>query len=170
MAKISNLTFYQSPMGWLQIADDDTFITGISLINEPKENQLPSPLGRLATKELTEYFNGRRQNFTLPINPQGTEFQKNVWQQLRQIPYGQTASYKDIAQAIGNPKACRAVGMANNKNPILIVIPCHRVIGADGSLVGFGGGLPAKKFLLNLEKTAPVTAEPPIFSQKNNPA
>ena len=91
-------------------------------------------------------------DFSLPLSPVGTKFQKRVWEALQSIPYGQTRSYGEIAAQIGNPKACRAVGGANNKNPIMIFIPCHRVIGADGSLVGFGGGLPAKRYMLDLEK------------------
>ena len=105
-----------------------------------------------AAKQLTEYFAGKRREFDLPLDFTGTGFQKKVWAALLTIPYGETRSYGEIAKQIGNPKACRAVGMANNRNPIAIICPCHRVIGADGSLVGFGGGLPAKQFLLDLEK------------------
>lgn len=99
-----------------------------------------------------EYFNGQRKSFDLPLNPKGTEFQKKVWNALLNIPYGSTCSYKDIAVNIGNEKACRAVGGANNKNPIFIIIPCHRVIGKNGSLVGYGGGLDIKLKLLELEQ------------------
>lgn len=106
----------------------------------------------LACQQLEEYFQGNRKTFDVPVHMKGTPFQQSVWNALREIPYGETRSYKEIAQAIGNPKACRAVGMANNRNQILIIVPCHRVIGADGSLVGFGCGLNAKKYLLNLEK------------------
>lgn len=106
----------------------------------------------LACQQLEEYFQGNRKRFDVPIHMSGTPFQQSVWRALQEIPYGETRSYKDIAAAIGNPKACRAVGMANNRNEILILVPCHRVIGADGSLVGFGCGLDAKKYLLNLEK------------------
>lgn len=105
-----------------------------------------------ALQQLDEYLSGRRQTFDLPLAPQGTPFQQSVWRALCAIPYGYTASYKQVASAIGNPKAMRAVGMANNRNPIAIFIPCHRVIGADGSLVGFGGGLDIKRALLALEK------------------
>lgn len=103
-------------------------------------------------KQLEEYFSGKRQTFDLLLNPQGTEFQKKVWQCLTKIPYGETACYKDIAAAVGNPKASRAVGMANNKNPIPIIIPCHRVIGKNGKLVGYAGGLDIKRKLLKYEK------------------
>ena len=102
--------------------------------------------------QLKEYFAGRLQNFKVKMHLEGTDFQLRVWQELQQIPYGKTASYGQIAKQIGNPKACRAVGGANNKNPIPIIIPCHRIIGNDGSLTGFGGGLELKKDLLRLEK------------------
>ena len=101
--------------------------------------------------QLTEYLKGERKTFDLPLNPHGTEFQKRVWKALCEIPYGETRTYKQIAEAIGNPKAVRAVGMANNRNPLLIVVPCHRVIGADGKLVGYAAGLDKKAFLLRLE-------------------
>lgn len=115
----------------------------------------PSPsdaIAQAAIKQLREYFDGLRQNFTLPLDPHGTEFQRRVWKALCEIPYGETQSYAEIASAVGNPKACRAVGLANHRNPISILIPCHRVIGADGSLVGYGGGLNIKRSLLELEQ------------------
>ena len=102
-------------------------------------------------KQLKEYFSGARKRFDLPLHVMGTAFQKRVWRQLCQIPFGQTASYKEIAEKIGKPKAMRAVGQANHRNPIPIIIPCHRIIGADGHLVGFGGGLDKKRFLLSHE-------------------
>ncbi len=102
--------------------------------------------------QLCEYFSGKRKSFTIKYELSGTDFQKKVWNALCDIPYGQTRSYKDIAIAIGNGNACRAVGLANNKNPISILIPCHRVIGSSGKLVGYGGGLDMKEFLLTLEK------------------
>lgn len=104
-----------------------------------------------AVRQLNEYFEGRRKTFKLKLKPSGTEFQLAVLDALLEIPYGQTASYQEIAESIGRPKAVRAVGAANGRNPLPIVIPCHRVIGADGSLTGFGGGLPAKQYLLQLE-------------------
>lgn len=102
--------------------------------------------------EILEFLDGKRKEFTFDIEPEGTDFQKKVWKALRDIPYGETRTYKDIAIAIGNEKACRAVGLANNRNPIVFAIPCHRVIGSNGKLVGFGGGLDVKQQLLNLEK------------------
>ncbi len=103
-------------------------------------------------RELNEYFDGYRQNFSLPRDLRGTDFQLKCWRALLDIPYGQTCSYRDIAQAIGHPNAFRAVGMANNRNPIAIVVPCHRVIASDGSLCGYGGGLDIKRKLLDLEQ------------------
>lgn len=105
-----------------------------------------------ATRQLTEFFAGNRKDFDLPLTLTGTDFQMSVWQALQTIPYGETRSYKDIAILIGNPKASRAVGLANNRNPISIIVPCHRVIGQNGSLTGYGGGLAAKEYLLELEK------------------
>ncbi|HXG89568.1 MAG TPA: methylated-DNA--[protein]-cysteine S-methyltransferase [Vicinamibacterales bacterium] len=102
--------------------------------------------------ELKAYFAGALQSFTTPVAPQGTPFQRAVWEQLRKIPYGETISYGELARRLGNPKAVRAVGLANGSNPISILIPCHRVIGSNGSLVGYGGGLPIKQALLALER------------------
>lgn len=110
-----------------------------------------SSINNKALEELLLYFDGKLKQFTVPLDMRGTDFQKKVWQQLLKIPYGKTASYGDIARAIGKPGASRAVGGANNKNPLPIVVPCHRVVGSDGSLVGYGGGLEIKKFLLRLE-------------------
>jgi O-6-methylguanine DNA methyltransferase len=104
-----------------------------------------------AAEQLRDYFSGARKEFSLKLLMKGTEFQRKVWAALAEIPFGETRSYKDIAQAVKNPKGVRAVGMANNRNPIPIVVPCHRVIGSDGSLIGYGGGLDVKKFLLKLE-------------------
>jgi methylated-DNA-[protein]-cysteine S-methyltransferase len=106
--------------------------------------------------QLRAYFEGELKQFDLPLAPVGTTFQLRVWHALRAIPYGEVASYKSIAEAVGNPRAVRAIGAANGKNPIPIVIPCHRVIGSDGSLTGFGGGLETKKLLLDLERRSPV--------------
>ncbi len=105
-------------------------------------------------RQLTEYFAGERTSFDLPLRPHGSDFELAVWAQLRQIPYGETRSYGYVATAVGEPGGAQAVGAANGRNPLAIVVPCHRVIGADGSLVGFGGGLPRKRFLLDLEQRA----------------
>ena len=111
-----------------------------------------TPLLRQAAQQLREYFAGTRREFTLPLAPEGTDFQKKVWEALRTIPYGETRTYKQIAEQIGHNKSFRAVGMANNRNPISVVVPCHRVIGYDGKLTGYAGGLDAKERLLGIEQ------------------
>lgn len=141
---------FNSKIGKLYIEEKNNKIIRLSFFKiqgEEKETELIKE----TCNQLSEYFEGTRKYFNLPINPQGTIFQKKVWKELTKIPYGQTRSYKDIAHAIGNPKAYRAVGMANNKNPITIIIPCHRVIGKNGKLTGYAGGLDLKRFLLTLE-------------------
>lgn len=152
--------FYLSPIGLLKIHTTEQGLCAIEFLGEgvlPKEKSVssPHPLLQQAVRELDEYFRGERRVFTLPLAPQGTPFQHSVWEALQRIPYGTTCSYGEIAATIGNPRASRAVGMANNKNPLPILIPCHRVIGADGRLVGYGGGLDIKKKLLALEQRPP---------------
>jgi len=120
---------------------------GVSVVREDRRNEQ-------AKKQLQEYFSGERSAFDLPLVMYGTPFQKTVWKQLTKIPYGQTRTYKEIAQAIGTTKAVRAIGGANHRNPIPIVVPCHRVIGTNGALVGYSAGLPIKEFLLELEKAS----------------
>ncbi len=153
---MSNVFYYESELGTIGIAEGNDMITHLFFENEkfPKEKyeELETPILKEAGKQLKEYFNGARREFNLPLEPVGTEFMLRVWKALQEIPYGETRSYKEIAAKAGNSKACRAVGMANNRNPIAIVIPCHRVIGANGDLVGYGGGLDKKTFLLDLEK------------------
>lgn len=147
--------YLQTPIGVVYIEENGKAITALRFDKEHENEFLKEPeteLLKMAGDQLTEYFLGKRTEFSLPLAPQGTDFQKKVWKALCMIPYGQTKSYRQIAEQIGNPKACRAVGGANNKNPIMIFIPCHRVIGADGSLVGFGGGLYAKEYMLKLER------------------
>lgn len=148
-------TFINSPVGQLKITASKTAITAIEFCDKSSSNQqspsISNTILEKAVIQIKEYLAGTRQIFDLPLDPQGTVFQKKVWQALQKIPYGNTVSYKKIAQAIDNPKASRAVGNANNKNPIPIIIPCHRVIGANGSLVGYAGGLHFKEFLLNHE-------------------
>lgn len=144
---------FDTPFGLLKIEEIDNKVIKIEL-NNPTSNRtfkLTKTLEK-AFKEIDEFLEGKRKKFTFKIDPIGTEFQKSVWNALLDIPYGEVKSYKDIAIAIGNPKACRAVGMANNKNPIPIVIPCHRVIGSNGKLTGYAYGLVLKAHLLNLEK------------------
>ncbi|HHX71501.1 MAG TPA: methylated-DNA--[protein]-cysteine S-methyltransferase [Clostridiales bacterium] len=143
-----------SPLGTLCIEEKDNAITRLLFQNEiePSMQTAPTPLLEEAQKQLSGYFAGERKAFSLPLAPKGTPFQQTVWQALLAIPYGETRSYAEIARAVEKPKAFRAVGMANNRNPIPILIPCHRVIGADGSLVGYGGGLSVKQALLALER------------------
>ena len=145
---------YNTYIGDFTICEEDNFIIEMTC-KESKyksDSHNESALIKNAYNQLDEYLKGKRKNFVLPLNPKGTEFQKKVWKALIEIPYGTTCSYKDIAIKIGNEKASRAVGGANNKNPICIFIPCHRVIGADGNLVGYAGGTEVKKMLLDLEK------------------
>mgnify|MGYP001041827702 CR=1 FL=1 len=147
---------YESPFGLLTLAEENNKLTNCNFGNSPKLPQnaeiKETKLIKEAWLQLQQYFNGCRKTFELPLAPQGTTFQQAAWQALLTIPYGQTASYKDMAVKISNPKACRAIGMANNKNPIGIIIPCHRVIGSNGKLVGYAGGLDIKQKLLELEK------------------
>ena len=149
-----NYYAYDSPFGNIMICSDGKAITRIALGGKikPAGCNKTNALTDKAAGQLEEYFVGKRREFDVPLDPQGTKFQRSVWKALLEIPYGETRSYKQIAQMVKNPKAYRAVGMANNKNPIWIVIPCHRVIGADGSLTGYGGGLEMKQRLLELEK------------------
>jgi len=131
-----------------------------------KRHTLIEDAGRCAhvVSQLEEYFQGKRNHFDLTLRPEGTDFQRSVWQALQSIPFGKTITYKELAVRIGNPSAVRAVGRANGSNPIPIIIPCHRVIGADGSLTGFGGGLPLKEYLLTLEGV-PVRSQEPMLKQ-----
>ena len=141
-----------SPIGRVWLCSDTEAVTGLYFTRREGEWGDALPLHREAAKQLGEYFSGERREFDLPLHPTGTPFQLAVWQALRTIPYGETRSYGQIAAAVENPKASRAVGMANNHNPISIIIPCHRVIGSTGKLVGYGGGLAVKRALLELEK------------------
>ena len=150
-----NVHHYTAPVGIYEIEADDKAITGVNLVkNVPFEKKTSTnPLIVEACTQLDEYFAGKRRTFDLPLSPKGgTPFQQTVWKQLQEIPYGKTISYSQLAQAINRPKACRAVGSANGKNPVSIIIPCHRVIAADGGIGGYTGGLDIKIQLLELEK------------------
>lgn len=152
---MKNLFFYDTDIGRIGIAEDGTGITDLCFEGAavPKDASVcETEILKQAAAQLKEYLAGDRKEFTVPVSPAGTEFQRKVWKSLCDIPYGETRSYKEIAESAGSPKGYRAVGMANNRNPIPVIIPCHRVIGADGSLVGYGGGLDIKVLLLNLEK------------------
>lgn len=147
--------FYECLIGKIGITEKDGKITNIYITNSelPQDMQLcETPLLKEAVRQLESYFAGELKEFSLPLEPSGTVFMKQVWSALCEIPFGKTATYGEIAERIGRPKAARAVGLANNRNPIPIFIPCHRVIGADGSLTGYRGGLEMKKKLLELEK------------------
>ncbi len=135
----------------LKIGYTDSAICHV-LFTDEKAGGNPSKLSDDAAKQLLEYFEGTRKVFSLPLETQGTAFQKKVWAALSEIPYGETRSYKDIAERVGSPKGFRAVGGANHNNPISIIIPCHRVVAADGGLGGYGGGLEIKTLLLELER------------------
>lgn len=144
-------TYIKTPLGVAKIQGDQEGITIISINTEEKTTtKIPKVLQEAVT-QLNEYFLGERKNFTFKLNPKGTDFQQKVWQELAQIPYGKTMSYMDLSKKLGDIKAIRAVASANGKNPIWIVIPCHRVIGTDGSLTGYAGGLWRKKWLLEHE-------------------
>lgn len=144
-----NTVNIDTPVGRMYLASDGENITELRFGS--CESEKPDAVLMKAKAQLAEYFAGKRKSFDLPLKPEGTPFQQSVWRALREIPYGETATYGQIAERIGNRKACRAVGMANNRNPIAIIIPCHRVIGAGGSLTGYAGGLDKKEFLLELE-------------------
>jgi len=147
---------HKTPIGTLTLVSDGEAITYVDFENtkypSPKFPRGGDKIIEQAKKELDAYFAGKLKEFKVPVRPQGTDFQQAAWKALTKIPYGVTRSYGDQARAIGKPKAVRAIGAANGRNPIPIIIPCHRVIGADGSLTGFGGGMATKQFLLELEQ------------------
>ena len=153
MIDMEKIFFYETLVGKLCIGEENECITHVTWTKIPKEYVLEeTELIQSCKKQLEEYFAGKRNAFDLPLAPKGTAFQQKVWKALTEIPYGETRTYGEIAAGIGNPKAARAVGMANNKNPIGIIIPCHRVVGANGKLVGYAGGMEKKAFLLELER------------------
>ena len=140
-----------SPIGLIEVSGTSDAIVSCLFVDQRRRDAVSNPVVDLAIRQLEEYLAGDRRAFDVPIALQGTDFQKQVWQQLLTVPFGQTASYRDIATAIGNPQAVRAVGAANGQNPISIIVPCHRIVGSDGSLVGYGGGLWRKEWLLKHE-------------------
>ena len=149
-------TYYQSPVGLLRIRGTDHYISEVHFMKEAEglpdasTVNLP-PIAIQAVEQLIQYFHGDRRVFELPIHQEGTAFQQRVWNELMNIPFGKTISYLELSRRLGDTKAIRAAGTANGKNNVVIIVPCHRVIGAKGELVGFGGGLPRKKWLLNHE-------------------
>jgi methylated-DNA-[protein]-cysteine S-methyltransferase len=168
------VTVVQTPLGPVELRAAGEALCGLYL-PETRHPPAPAPAGatdaehpvlRAAARQLGEYFAGRRRTFDLPLRPLGSAFQQRVWQQLLEIPFGATCSYGALARAIGRPSASRAVGAANGRNPISIIIPCHRVIGSDGSLTGYGGGEPAKRWLLEHEaRVAPAPSMPGTVKQ-----
>ena len=151
---------FETKIGWIKLCELNGVLLGISFNHQKldeneniKESESieETPLLLEASKQIESYLRGDRDHFNLPYQAHGTVFQKKIWKILEEIPYGETWSYKQVAEKAGNPKAARAVGMANNRNPLSIIIPCHRVIGSNGCLVGYGGGLEIKKILLDLE-------------------
>ena len=149
--------FFETPLGYMALGAEEGAIVRLYLPNSPTPRLMsrPTPLLEEGQRQLLEYLAGTRREFDLPLNPPGTPFQQKVWAALRDIPYGQTRSYRDVARAAGCPRGFRAVGMANHCNPIPIFIPCHRVVGSDGSLTGYAGGLELKKALLAIEGSFP---------------
>lgn len=141
----------QSPLGPLTLTGTETALTGIAFGGKRNGEEVSSPVLEQAARELAEYFTGQRRAFTVPLAPEGTAFQRSVWEELRKIPYGETVSYKDVAVRLGKPGAAIAVGQANSRNPIPVIIPCHRVIGSNGKMVGYTGGMHIKEALLEIE-------------------
>lgn len=143
--------YYNSPLGLIEIQSTEGGLRAVNFTTEKILTEVPDVHNQLTISQLEEYFNKKRKTFDLPLDMEGTDFQKRVWTELYKIPYGKTCSYMDIARALGDPKTIRAVGMANGSNKIGIIIPCHRVIGSDGSLTGYAGGIQRKKWLLDFE-------------------
>ena len=170
---------FDTPIGILRLVGDERHLERIDLPNaaarapaadwREQPGALPAALDA-AKRQLAEYFDGDRREFDLPLAPDGTAFQLRVWEELRRIAYGETISYGELARRIGQPTASRAVGAANGRNPLSIVVPCHRVIGADGTLTGFGGGLPVKQALLDLESRVAGAGPPSPVRRRRTPA
>jgi len=144
--------YFNSPVGWLVIEADNKALTRVEFAKKIEDEKISPNIHTFeCVKQLSEYFTGKRKSFSLKINPPGTSFQKNIWKAMLDIPFGKTVAYSDLANSVNNPKSVRAVGMANNKNKIVIIVPCHRVIGKNGKLTGFGGGMEKKIWLLEHE-------------------
>ncbi|MFT4832735.1 MAG: methylated-DNA-[protein]-cysteine S-methyltransferase [Psychroserpens sp.] len=147
--------YINTPLGFTKLEGDEFGLSNVTILDSEEKltDVIPEELED-AVYQLKEYFEGKRSQFSLTLNPVGTDFQKKVWEALEQIPYGKTISYLELSKILGDPKAIRAVAAANGKNPLWIIIPCHRVIGSDGSLTGYAGGLHRKKWLLEHESPA----------------
>lgn len=159
----------ESPIGKITLCSDGDAIIGLAFEEQRHPRDRSTAIAGStavlleAERQIHEYFDGARKSFDLPLRPQGTTFQEQVWQQLLAIPFGQTISYLELARRVGNEKAVRAVGMANGRNPIGLIIPCHRVIGSNGDLTGYGGGLPRKEYLLKHEGARLSGEQPSLF-------
>ena len=152
----THTAFLGSPIGWVKVRADESAVLSVDFVEAPEDTGTP-PKDRPAVlaqalSELDEYFRGERTSFSLPLRLGGTPFQSRVWDRLLRVPYGRTTTYRALAEAVGNDRATRAVGGANHRNPVSIIVPCHRVVGADGSLTGYGGGLWRKEWLLRHER------------------
>ena len=145
--------YYQTPIGIIEICSNEIAIVGCNFVDKMHKDTEKTEILDEALEQLDSYFKGKRTNFDLKLFLDGTEFQKKVWKELQKIPFGYTVSYKEIANRIGRRNAVRAVGNANGKNPVSIIVPCHRVIGSDGQLIGYGGGIEKKKWLIQFEKS-----------------
>ena len=155
-------TTMESPVGRLLLAGDEERLHKLLFGGTPKPDWREDPAALAEpVRQLRAYFAGELREFNLPLSPEGTPFQLGVWRELRRIPYGQTISYGELARRVGSPKGSRAVGLANGANPIAIIVPCHRVIGSNGKLTGYGGGLKNKEWLLALERALPLYAQQP---------
>ncbi|HUU78160.1 MAG TPA: methylated-DNA--[protein]-cysteine S-methyltransferase [candidate division Zixibacteria bacterium] len=152
--KDQNYAYYQSPLGIIELISNKDYLISCNFIQKAKKEveSVKSQILDITIKQLDEYFKGIRKNFQINLSISGTDFQKRVYNELQKIPFGEVISYTELAKRIGNEKAIRAVGSANGKNPISIIIPCHRVIGRDGNLRGYGGGIEKKKWLLDFER------------------
>ena len=149
---MQHIAYYQSPIGFIELVEEDGYLTVASFMDKQKNKPTAAtPLLQKALQQLDAYFAGKLQQFELPLRPAGTAFQQSVWDQLVQIPYAETITYLHMAKRLGNVKAIRAAASANGKNPLAIIIPCHRVVGADGKLTGYAGGLHRKQWLLEHE-------------------
>jgi methylated-DNA-[protein]-cysteine S-methyltransferase len=156
---------YLSPLGWINVTVEDDAVTDVQFSDQPfEQNTLVNDVLINTIRQLEEYFTGNRSEFDLKLNPRGTDFQVKVWKELLHIPFGKTVSYHEMSARIGDEKSIRAAASANGKNPIAIIIPCHRVIGSDGSLTGYAGGVEKKSWLLNHEKGVYT---PTLFEDKN---
>lgn len=150
-AATSCFTYCESPIGLIEIESSAGSVTSLTFIDERRSEMLKDEVGGEAARQVAEYFEGSRREFDVPVALSGTKFQRLVWNELLSIPFGHTVSYGDVARAVGKPTAVRAVGAANGQNPVSIIVPCHRVVGSDGRLTGYGGGLWRKQWLLRHE-------------------